>query len=91
MRIRADVQEMMSIARSVRAAGESLSMTSSRIRGNVQGLAWSGQAQQHFDVEYQKMMSRMSRTISQMQQFSQQLEQMAEAFRQADAQVEARS
>ncbi|MDR0268496.1 WXG100 family type VII secretion target [Paenibacillus sp.] len=90
MPIRVDVAVLQSIARQVRSGSRQLQSEGSRVNSNVQGMLWVGNAYQRFTKGYRDTNLKLSRTIEQMDAFADQLERIAEAFRQADLEEDRR-
>ncbi|NWL90479.1 MULTISPECIES: WXG100 family type VII secretion target [unclassified Paenibacillus] len=84
MPIRADVYELQSIAKQVRAGSGKLTSEASRLNQGVSSIVWKGNAYQWFIQGFRSTNSKMGRTADKMNAFADTLERIAEAFRQAD-------
>jgi WXG100 family type VII secretion target len=90
MPIRADVRELESIARKVRSGSEKLTRMNGQVNGKVNTMIWAGHAFQYFSKEFRETHLKISRTAEQMEAFARSLENIAEAFRQADLEEDRR-
>lgn len=84
MPIRVDVAVLESIARQVRNGSRSLLNEGSSMKNTVQNMLWKGKSFQRFNEGFQDACTKLNRTREQMDAFADQLERIAEAFRQAD-------
>ncbi len=90
MPIRVDVGVLESIARQVRSGSRQLQSEGSRMHNSVQIMLWAGNSYQRFTKGFQETHAKLNRTSEQMDAFADQLERIAEAFRQADLEEDRR-
>ncbi|MBP1903394.1 WXG100 family type VII secretion target [Paenibacillus turicensis] len=90
MPIQADVYELKNLARRVRSDSQSIARESRKIQSTMEGIVWKGRACDRFKLEFRPTEQKMTKAVQELVKFAEQLERIAEAFRQADMEEDRR-
>ena len=90
MPIQADVYELKNLARKVRSNSQAITRESQKIQSKMEGFVWKGKASDRFKMEFKPTEEKMTKAVQKLVGFAEQLERIAEAFRQADMEEDRR-